>query len=471
SKPISTGNKITTLHLGDLNLDGKVDIIAGRIGSPIELLRNPDDPFHDSWGKEVLDGVTGVRTLCAFDSDLDADLDIVAGADSIYFLKNIGGTVGYTLTDTAPQFMDANETKAVLRIGIRHNGISTDSDVRPYQWELHFFDLYGDPMASDSMNDIFEEIRVFLDDGNGEFEEGVDKEIHSISNFSSMDGGLTLILPANLDFIISPGEENTYFLVAKTTTNVTDLGYEGFYLEFDPKRTLNQNADTGRSVSVEDTAPLRTKDVFLGKDVVISRIISISPNPGLAGELIEFKGYGATYEDTITRYVWKSNLSGEIHNGSSDSFTTSTLGLGTHLISLRAQSSAGKWSKWRTAELVIHERPAAYIESVSPNPATVGEGIIFKGHAMDDGSIHSYLWRTDDDILYNGTSPNFTADNLPAGSYNIYFSAMDNHNIWSDDDFLFLIVRYNMTTTLKKILLLFPSRITHKVTLISTVKG
>jgi len=75
--------------------------------------------------------------------------------------------------------------------------------------------------------------------------------------------------------------------------------------------------------------------------------------------------------------------------------------------------------------------PTAYIDSISPNPATRGQSISFSGHGADsDGSIKAYKWRSS----INGTissSASFSVSTLAVGTHTIYFSVQDDTGTWS----------------------------------------
>ncbi len=76
--------------------------------------------------------------------------------------------------------------------------------------------------------------------------------------------------------------------------------------------------------------------------------------------------------------------------------------------------------------------PMAYIDSVTPNPATPEEVISFVGFGVDsDGSVTAYKWRSS----INGTlstEANFTST-LSEGIHTIYFSVKDNSEAWSEE--------------------------------------
>ena len=77
--------------------------------------------------------------------------------------------------------------------------------------------------------------------------------------------------------------------------------------------------------------------------------------------------------------------------------------------------------------------PTAYIDSVTPNPATRGQTITFTGHGADsDGSVVAYKWRSS----LNGTlstSSSFSVSTLAVGTHTIYFSVKDDDGAWSTE--------------------------------------
>jgi hypothetical protein len=84
--------------------------------------------------------------------------------------------------------------------------------------------------------------------------------------------------------------------------------------------------------------------------------------------------------------------------------------------------------------------PTAYIDYVTPNPATRGATITFTGHGADsDGSVVAYDWRSS----LNGTlstSSSFTVSTLAVGTHTIYFSVKDDDGAWSNEAVAAVIV-------------------------------
>ncbi|MCK4364939.1 MAG: PKD domain-containing protein [Thermoplasmatales archaeon] len=76
------------------------------------------------------------------------------------------------------------------------------------------------------------------------------------------------------------------------------------------------------------------------------------------------------------------------------------------------------------------EKPVAYIDSISPNPADLGQTIYFSGRGTDsDGSITAWEWKSDGVVI--GTSGDFSTSSLSAGSHTISFRVKDNDDNWS----------------------------------------
>jgi len=172
----------------------------------------------------------------------------------------------------------------------------------------------------------------------------------------------------------------------------------------------------------------------------VAFIDSITPNPALNTKKIEFKGHGDD-DGTIQLYVWRSSLSGELHNSTEADFTA-FLGPGTHSITMVVMDDLGAWSAEVVETVIVHIRPTAAIVSILPIAPTEGGYVQFSGRGVDDGSITRYAWRSSlDGEFYNDTELLFTYSNLSAGSHTIYLKVQDNHGIWGQEVSLGLEIR------------------------------
>ncbi len=80
-----------------------------------------------------------------------------------------------------------------------------------------------------------------------------------------------------------------------------------------------------------------------------------------------------------------------------------------------------------------NQQPTAHLPSISPNPATYGETVMFSGSGSDsDGYIVGYNWRSSTDGQLN-TQRAFSTSSLSAGTHVIYFKVKDNDGDWSSE--------------------------------------
>jgi len=188
---------------------------------------------------------------------------------------------------------------------------------------------------------------------------------------------------------------------------------------------------------VQDNHGIWSKEV-LGSLTVLSRphahVDFLSPSPAFDTDTVTFSGHG-TDDGIITRYVWRSNLDGELYNSTVGPFSTDELTLGTHSIYFKVQDNHGLWSEEILSSLTILSRPHAHIDSISPDFALVGDEITFEGHGTDGGTIERYVWRSShDNEFYNGTEATFNYSGLSTGTHTIYFRVKDKYGVWSDED-------------------------------------
>jgi hypothetical protein len=80
-----------------------------------------------------------------------------------------------------------------------------------------------------------------------------------------------------------------------------------------------------------------------------------------------------------------------------------------------------------------NEPPIAYIDSISPSTAALGETVIFTGHGTDaNGSVVGYKWRSSIDGDLSALA-SFDSASLSEGAHMIYFQVQDNNGKWSKE--------------------------------------
>ncbi len=81
--------------------------------------------------------------------------------------------------------------------------------------------------------------------------------------------------------------------------------------------------------------------------------------------------------------------------------------------------------------LSSNQEPVAYIDSISPNPATQGQTINFNGHGTPDSNIHDWEWRSSKDGVLS-SSEDFSSSSLSVGTHIIKFRVKDDDDKWSE---------------------------------------
>jgi len=77
--------------------------------------------------------------------------------------------------------------------------------------------------------------------------------------------------------------------------------------------------------------------------------------------------------------------------------------------------------------------PTAYIDSIAPSEASLGETVSFAGHGTDpDGTVVAYRWRSDIDGEL-GVTETLETSSLSGGTHVVYFKVQDNNGNWSDE--------------------------------------
>ena len=165
----------------------------------------------------------------------------------------------------------------------------------------------------------------------------------------------------------------------------------------------------------------------------VAYIDSISPNPAIQGQTVNFNGRGVD-DGTIMSWQWKADGSALSSN---EDFSTSSLSVGTHTIKFRVQDDDELWSDYKTATLIINsptnQKPNAYILQPTIPTADFGDNVRFEAYGADsDGTIIEYQWSSNPDEI-NSEEKTFTKNNIPVGEYTIYLKVRDDDGVWSSE--------------------------------------
>ena len=175
--------------------------------------------------------------------------------------------------------------------------------------------------------------------------------------------------------------------------------------------------------------------------------LSISKNSAVYNETITFSGEGIDADGYIIGYQWRSSLDGVL--STQQSFSKSTLSIGTHTIYFKVMDDDAAWSSEKTATLTINsatnQPPSAVIDEITPNPAQEGGSVFFRGHGVDqDGTITAYRWFSSKDGMLSGAA-SFTSTTISLGTHTIYFQVKDNIE-WSTQVTKTLVIERNTSS-------------------------
>lgn len=258
---------------------------------------------------------------------------------------------------------------------------------------------------------------------------------------------------ANGIFIPSTSNGNTIYLndfddnqynARDEGTNDWNYNSQGNY--WDDYNDYDSNSDgIGDNPYTIDGVP-GNKDYYPKGDFLTAnnKPIATINNPGPSitkdyGDSIYFSGIGDDPDpgDTIESYRWTSDIDGQL--STQQSFTTTSLSVGTHTISFKVMDNHYDWSSAKTVVAKIQEIgqenqiPIAYILKPNlANPVIQGNNVEFLGRWADDGQVVEYSWRSSHDGKI-GSTESFTKSDLSIGTHTIFLKVKDDYGQWSSE--------------------------------------
>ena len=152
---------------------------------------------------------------------------------------------------------------------------------------------------------------------------------------------------------------------------------------------------------------------------------------------ITFDGSRSSDPDgDIVRYDWKFFSGDDWHNDVGPVPSTTYVDPDTYAVTLRVHDDGGAIDTAAATVTVSTESlpPIAFIDSVTPNPAQVGQSVSFQGHGWDPlgSAITGWQWDSDiDGSLSNSAS--FSTSSLSVGMHTIQFKVKNDYEIWSEE--------------------------------------
>ncbi len=253
---------------------------------------------------------------------------------------------------------------------------------------------------------------------------------------TNLDGILLLLPSSNNNLVFNNFISNTkdYFdegsniwNIDKTLgTNIVKGPYLGgnfWYYYVGTDTTGDGLGDTNIPYGPGDFLPL----VSSFNRLPTAYIDSIAPMSAEVDETVSFLGHGVDIDGTVIAYDWESSIDGPL--SSYASFDTSSLSIGTHVISFKVQDDNLTWSSMVTKTLVIY-----YIDSQPPSKVTGLTVINMKdgklhlswNPATDNVAVQSYNIYRDNDVVYTTNQTSHLDSGLTNGqSYTYQINAVD----------------------------------------------
>jgi len=163
----------------------------------------------------------------------------------------------------------------------------------------------------------------------------------------------------------------------------------------------------------------------------IAQIITINPNKANFSDPVYFHGIGSD-DGHVTAFQWRSSIDGIL--GSQQTFISSDLSVGTHIIYFKVRDNEGEWSSEDKKSLIMLKssepsNSAPIPDSGGPYIGVVNVSIVFdasKSYDPDGDTIPSYRWDFGDGTTGDGINNMHLYSQ--SGNYTVTLTLTDSKN-------------------------------------------
>jgi hypothetical protein len=247
--------------------------------------------------------------------------------------------------------------------------------------------------------------------------------------------------------------------VAQYNFDFGDGDSSGWISESSITHAYSSSGEYNASLKVKDDEDFEsenTEEIIIEVMARPNAVLSAEPTSVAFGKEVTFDASGSSDEDgNIERYYIDYDDGSDSGWSSSETQTHTYSSSGIFTASLKVKDDDGLESiNIAEVDITVLDSsnliPTAQIKSIDPNPVTSGNDVTFQGTGEDtDGSIISYLWRSDLDGELADTQT-FSSSALSIGTHTIYFKVQDDDLAWSPEVFETLTVKeFNEKPTLE----------------------
>ncbi len=211
------------------------------------------------------------------------------------------------------------------------------------------------------------------------------------------------------------------------TNNTIKNGGNGIHLVSSSSNTIKYNTVKDNSVGIylssSDSNIIRDNSIQNNDNYGIS--LSSTSNNNII-YLNDFSHeMGSNARDLSTSNSWSHNNQGNYWDDYND-YDSNGNGVGDNPYVIDGDSQDD-----HPMGVFLNQDPVAYIDSISPSPATQGQTINFKGNGIDDGTIIDWEWTSSVNGNF-GSSEDVSYLGLSVGTHTIKFRVKDDDCKWSE---------------------------------------
>lgn len=272
--------------------------------------------------------------------------------------------------------------------------------------------------------------------------------ISSNNIFSNTNYGINIIGSSDNNILYHNDFENSNNAYDESS-NTWHYNFEGNYWNDYTGSDSDEDGigDTPYSIAGGSNQDLYPLGDFLGTNQPPSATIdSITPNPAIEGQTINFNGHGSDSDGSITAWEW---YVAETKVSSSEDYSSSSYTLGTYNVKYRVKDNGGTWSSFASDTFTVssddelNNEPVVYL--LSPKDSTTvfyGESIQFSGVGQDpdEGDTISFSWTSNKDGAIS-TESQFYKSDLSINTHTITFRVTDNHGKYSEESITLNVIK------------------------------